>query len=269
MNNPWKEDRERYKQLRRDIRDRVRDRIREDRLNRRQRTHVGAVSVRLIAGLLVVILGVLFLASNLQLLDIYSPMRYFWAAAFVAIGAAIIIERRTERGWQWGIAWIVAGLWTFAYQHRWIDIGFWQIIFPLAMLAVGAYLVRHALTERQGQSNSSTPGSVVQGVGVLSSSELKPTTLERAELFALMGGVKLDLFGTQLVNNASTIHVAACMGGIEICAPSEWVIVNHVVPIMGAFVDKRRPAATVLSADATKTLTIDGFVLMGGIEVKN
>jgi predicted membrane protein len=230
---------------------------------------IGSVTPRLVVGLLIVFLGVLSLVSSLQIADFYSPMRYFWPALFLAIGVATLIERRNERAWQWAVAWMIAGLWAFAYLQHWVDVGFWQVIMPLGMLALGAYLVRNALTQRSEQLNPSNSSSVVHAVGVLSSSEQKPTSLERADLFALMGGVKLDLVGTQLVNNAASVHVTACMGGIEICVPSEWVVVNRVLPIMGAFVDKRRPASILPTADTTKTLTIDGFVLMGGIEVKN
>jgi len=234
----------------------------------------GAVSVHLVVGLLVVLLGVLFLFSALHVVDMYSPMRYFGSALLVAIGLALLIERRTERSWQWGAGWIVAGIWAFAYQRRWVDVGFWQVVFPLLMLAGGAILVRRALNERQEQGGvagtGTSKGTSIQGVGVLSASELKPSqSIERAELFALMGGVKLDLFETPLVNNTATIHVAAVMGGVEICAPSDWIVTSRVVPIMGAFVDKRRPAAAIPVPEQAKTLVVDGFVLMGGIEIKN
>jgi hypothetical protein len=261
---------------------------------RKHWAHGGSVSVRLVVGLLIVVLGVLSLISNLHIFEMYSPMRYFWAAACMAIGFALVIEHRTERSWQWGIAWIAVGLWHFAYKRGWIDVSVWELFIPFLMLAGGAYLVRRSLTEGdeaassegntltnksgntfegntvEGQS-APKPDKVVRGIGVLSGSELKPTAhaMRRAELVAFMGGVKLDLYDTQLVNDAATIDVAAIMGGVEIHVPSEWTIVSNVLPLMGAFIDKRRPAATPVAGAPTKTLTIDGFVLMGGIEVKN
>lgn len=272
----------------------------KQRFDLRRQWPEGAVSVRLVVGLLVVLLGVLVLISNLHIFDSYSPTHYFLSLALVAIGGAVIIERRTERSWQWGLGWIVAGIWMFAYQRRWIDVSFFEIVVPLIMLAGGAYLVRRAINERyeqdnaggQGQgdlndpNNPSNPGpgntggpsgsgaprrsNYVHAIGVLSASEQKPARpIAGADLFALMGGVKLDLFDAQLINNTMTIHVGACMGGIEICAPSDWIVTSRVLPIMGAFIDKRRPATVLPGGDQTKTLLIDGFVLMGGIEIKN
>jgi predicted membrane protein len=236
-------------------------------------SHRGTISPRLVVGLLVVVLGVLFLVSNLHIFDISSPLHFFWAAAFSAIGIALLIERQTERSWAWGVAWIVAGVWMFAYQLRWVDIGFWHVLVPLIMLAVGAYLVRQAMSERGGDAKNpgnGSSGSAIHGIGVLSGNEQKPMQpIGRAELFAFWGGVKLDLSEAQLVNNTATIHATACMGGIEILAPSDWVVTSRVLPLMGSFIDKRKPATIIPVPEQAKTLIIDGFVMMGGIEIKN
>jgi hypothetical protein len=263
--------------------------------------NASSVSIHLIAGLVVVILGVLTLLDNMQIVELRSPMRYFWSAVFLSIGSALVIENRSDTKWKWGIGWICLGVWSFAYNSGWVDVSISHLLWPLILLAAGGYLVRRALVEGDGRpsnsgtdTNSSTnsdsstsqfAGSdsprpnapryserTVRGIGVLSGSELKPSTqaMERAELFALMGGVKLDLYDTQLLNDTATINVAACMGGIEILVPSEWTVVSNVLPLMGAFIDKRRPAAaTTMAVTTKKTLTINGFVLMGGIEVKN
>jgi hypothetical protein len=279
-----------------------RQRMREARWARRQQMREtmrkqwtnGSVSVHLVVGLVVVILGGIALLDNLHLVDLRSPMRYLWSAIFLSIGFAMVIEHRSERTWQWGIGWILIGLWSFAYRSGWISVDIWDLFWPVLLLGVGGYLVRRALIEGEngagiaGTSNATgegDPGSnpnspnrpprggerTVRGIGVLSGSELKPSSqaMERAELFALMGGVKLDLYDAQLVNDHATINVAACMGGIEILVPSEWTVVSNVLPLMGAFIDKRRPSAATSGATPKKTLTVNGFVLMGGVEIKN
>jgi hypothetical protein len=38
---------------------------------------------------------------------------------------------------------------------------------------------------------------------------------------------------------------------------------------MGATVDKRRPAAAAAPGTPRKTLVVQGFVLMGGVEIKD
>ncbi len=309
MSDFWNEERRRLRQMRRQVRKQTRDEIRgrmrdsfETRRTPPQSPYTGSVSMHLIVGLLVVVLGVLFLVSNLHILEMRAPMRYFWPAAFLAIGVALMIEHRSESSRQWGIGWIFVGLWSVAHTSGWIDVGVGDLFWPVILLGLGAYLIRRAIIDRSDQDSNSgsgagtdgTPGSglsgggsggggsggsgsarnlgsVVRGIAVLSGCEQKPTAqaMERAELFACMGGAKLDLRDATLVGDSTRINVVACMGGIEICAPSEWTVISHVVPIMGAYVDKRRPSANPPGTMPTKTLILEGFVLMGGIEIKN
>jgi predicted membrane protein len=80
-----------------------------------------------------------------------------------------------------------------------------------------------------------------------------------------MGGVKLDLTGSQIEGESATIDVFALMGGIEIYVPREWEVVNDVTSVLGACVDKRRPSTT----SNGKRLVVSGMALMGGIEIKD
>jgi len=47
--------------------------------------------------------------------------------------------------------------------------------------------------------------------------------------------------------------------------PPDWTVTSKVTTLLGGFVDKRRPTSVV----PTKTLIVQGMVVMGGIEVKN
>jgi hypothetical protein len=59
--------------------------------------------------------------------------------------------------------------------------------------------------------------------------------------------------------------VFAMWGGIEIRVPENWTVVGRVTPILGGFDDKTRPP----QQESTQRLVIRGFVIMGGVEVKN
>jgi len=54
-------------------------------------------------------------------------------------------------------------------------------------------------------------------------------------------------------------------GGIEIRVPESWTVIIRATPIMGAIEDQTRPVA----AAGAHRLTVRGFVLMGGVEIKN
>jgi hypothetical protein len=55
------------------------------------------------------------------------------------------------------------------------------------------------------------------------------------------------------------------MGGFEIIIPPTWKVIMEISPFMGGFEDKTRPNTT----DTAPRLYVRGFVMMGGVEVKN
>jgi hypothetical protein len=80
---------------------------------------------------------------------------------------------------------------------------------------------------------------------------------------AWFGGVKLDLRDAQFADQ-TTLNVSLGFGGLEVWVPKHVRIVTSVTPIMGGAEDKTQP-----DANATKTLTITGSALFGGVGVKN
>lgn len=222
----------------------------------------GEISVRLVVGLLIIGLGAIFLASNLGLLDAHTPLRYFWPLAFIALGVSLLIEPgRARRNWGW--IWIGVGLWIFADIQNWIQVGIWDIAFPALLLVLGARLVTRALRVQSGSNDKAQTSFAV----FLSAHEARsvPSPFKEAEVTAIMGGIKLDLTQTQLEGDTATLDVTVVMGGLEIYAPSDWIVTNQVLPLLGAAEDKRRPVATT----SNKTLIVRGTVLMGGLEIKN
>jgi hypothetical protein len=55
------------------------------------------------------------------------------------------------------------------------------------------------------------------------------------------------------------------VGGIEIRVPEDWTVVSHIVPLMGGVDDKTRPP----QGASAHYLTLRGFAIMGGVEIKN
>jgi predicted membrane protein len=231
--------------------------------------HRGSVSARLAIGLVIVALGLVHLADGMGIMSVHQPMRFFWPAVFIAIGVTILIERKSIHSQYWAYGWLGAGFVEFAYQVYWIPFGIGKLIFPLVLLMLGARLIQRSINAPalDGRSDGSPSDGQTRIFALLSGSERRTFTLpmKDAEVISIMSGVKLDLTNAVIDGERATLHVTAIMGGIEIFAPSEWSIVSEVTPILGAYVDKRRPTATPV----TKTLFIDGLVLMGGIEVKN
>jgi len=230
----------------------------------------GAIPVKLVVGLLVVTLGAIVLGNNLGWLDGREAFRHFWPAAFVVIGVALFFQPATCRPSRWwSLVWIVAGAWIYAHQRAWIDLEFWDVVFPGILLLVGGSLVwRVVAGDRPRRVRASEdPDAHLSSFAVMSGNEIRSVAagFRGADLVAFMGGVVLDLTQSKIEAEQATIDAYVLWGGVEIKVPKEWTVVSQVVPFMGAYEDKTQPSSAV----PTKRLVVRGAVVMGGIEVKN
>ena len=83
------------------------------------------------------------------------------------------------------------------------------------------------------------------------------------ELTAVMGGIELDLRNAS-IDGAATLNVFAVWGGIEIKVPGDWSVISQGIPILGGIEDR-----TVPPMNRSKILYIQGYAIMGGVEIKN
>lgn len=228
-------------------------------------------SMRLLVGLWIIALGAIFLAGNLGWIDTRQAFRLFWPLIFVLVGSSMVMQKANKRSNRWGWVFIGVGIWVFADKIGWVDLSFWQLAFPLALLALGGTLVWRAFhakpVEIADQPQGEEHSEYVRSFAVMSGTELRPVSrpFRGADLSAVMAGIKLDLTDARMEGDTATIEVFAFWGGMEIYVPPDWTVTSKVATLMGGFVDKRRPTSTV----PTKNLVITGFVVMSGIEVKN
>jgi predicted membrane protein len=80
-----------------------------------------------------------------------------------------------------------------------------------------------------------------------------------------MGGGKLDLRDAMPAGGQAVINIFAMMGGFEIVVPDTWRVIVEVTPLMGGIEDRSRASAS----PGAPTLVIRGFIMMGGLTLKN
>lgn len=227
-------------------------------------------TTRLLVGLWIIALGLVFLAGNLGWIDTRHAFRLIWPMVFVLVGSSMVIRPVNKRMNGVGWVFIFIGSWIFVDKIGWIDLNFWQVAFPLALLALGGTLVWRAFAARSGAESIPVVdehSEYIRSFAVMSGAELRPVSrpFRGADLSAVMAGIKIDLADARMEGDVATIEVFAFWGGMEIYVPPDWTVTSKVATLMGGFVDKRRPTSTV----PTKTLIITGFIVMSGIEVKN
>jgi hypothetical protein len=116
---------------------------------------------------------------------------------------------------------------------------------------------------KPGSADPNATMSVIAIMGGVTRGNNSPA-FRGADVLAIMGGCEIDL-RKAAINGEAVIDVFAMWGGIEIRVPEDWTVVSHVVPLMGGVDDKTRPP----QGATAHRLTLRGFVLMAGVEIKN
>ena len=217
---------------------------------------------QLVFGLLVIAAGVVFTLDNLGFIYAENYTR-FWPTSLIAIG--LLKLSQTRRGPPALVSLLMVGLGAWLLfgeltEHR-IRFG---DVWPMLLVLFGAYLVWQGLSVRASESPIHG-GPMISAMAILGGVSRGSNTrnFRGADLTAILGGCELDLRNATLDDEA-VIDVFSLWGGIEIRVPEEWTIESHIVPILGGVDEKtRRPAG------AGPRVTVRGFAIMSGVEIKN
>ena len=219
---------------------------------------------QLVMGLLIAMVGVLFTLDTLDYLDAERVLRY-WPAGVIAVGLSKLWQSRDGHGGAFGgVVVTVVGVWMLlGFSVRSVEVDF-SAVWPLLMVLFGISLVWRSMTARRPaptDTNSTVSAFAMLG-GVNRGNNW--ATFRGGDLTAILGGCEIDLRQAK-IDGEAIIDVFAMWGGIEIKVPDDWTVIGRVTPIMGGVEDKTRAPQTATG----QRLIVRGFVLMGGVEVKN
>ena len=221
---------------------------------------------RLIFGLVIITLGVLFTLDNLDLIDSGDILRW-WPVALVVVGIAKITGIGTNQKPVLGIILSLVGTWWTVHNLGYIDIEPWDI-WPVFLIAVGAMIVFRSMKSQQSAPESSLePDKRISAFAYMSGSERKIMSQEftGGDVTAIMGGHDIDLRNAKPENGTCVIDLLVWWGGVDLFVPDDWKVSSDGLAIMGAIEDSTRAP----SGEARGHLILRGLVVMGGVEIKN
>jgi hypothetical protein len=272
----------------------------EDRWERRQarwnsrRNYPGR---HLFGGVLLVVIGGIFLLGNMGLVDPHEVFQ-FWPVIFIVMGVSRMIASGDDYGHSGGIFWILLGCFLLSGSVEAFR-GIWRNIWPMLLIGLGGFLLSRSMMFKHGRppdppvpggtgGSTSGPGPAASGIAAGPSSTQGAATssnsilsamailggVERknncqdfrgGDVTAVMGGCHIDLRGASITPmHEPVLDVFAMWGGIEIWVPPDWTVISKVAPILGGYEDQTTPPK-----DESKRLVVRGSVVMGGIEVRN
>jgi predicted membrane protein len=222
------------------------------------------ITPQLVFGLLLATIGVMFTLDNLHILRAREFLQ-FWPLAFVVLGVAQIAQARTSAGTLGGSAWIFVGAVMLGRRLGLWDLNVWDF-WPVILVLIGGRIVWQAYSGDTGPARGVDGGAIVSGIAVMGGCDRKVVSEFRgAELTAFMGGGKLDLREAAIADGQAIVQVLAVMGGFELLVPDTWNVIIEATPFLGGIDVKAR---TSLNPSAPR-LIVRGFVMMGGLDIKN
>lgn len=222
---------------------------------------------RIFWGLLLVVLGGLFLFAQMDWWNFGHVVGRFWPVIFILLGISMLVANSFKNVGS-GVFFILFG--TFFLLVRWNvlhTIG--RYIWPVAIIGAGLWIL---LRPARGQDKKKTVSDV--GGDDLKISHVFSGTSRKIESQAFRGGkaevvfgsAEIDLRGAKLAGDRATIDLSAVFGSIEVRVPHDWEIVLEGTPVLGSIESHK---SAVPATGKTATLTVKGAAVFGSIEIKD
>ena len=226
---------------------------------------------RMVLGLVIMSLGVLWTLDNLGLVE-SEPILRWWPTVLVAIGLGQLTGWTGCRRPVSGALFVIFGGWMLAHNLDLVQTSVWEL-WPLALVAIGVGMLVRSSSRfsgpggREGSGGREDVSSRLSAFAFMSGVDRKVASPEwtGGDATAVMGGVKLDLRGARPAPQGAVLDVTVCWGGIELYVPDHWRVVNEATVLMGGLEDRTKTPPP----DTKDTLIVRGLVCMGGIEVRN
>lgn len=242
-------------------------------------------------GLILMLIGVLFLSFNFGLLPSELKRIVFtWPMILVFFGIVNWFKRKPFSGT------ILLSIGLFFLFPRIISVypeyfpgingSFTHTYWPLLLIVGGLLLIlskmfgnKWGMAEWSVKNNDhkhkhkhyhnyTGPNTGFERNSIFSAGEhivLEPE-FKGGELNAIFGGITLDLRKTSLPEGETWLEINAVFGGVTIIVPENWHIETNIDAVFGGFEDKRNLSDRL---DAGRKLKITGACVFGGGELKN
>jgi hypothetical protein len=222
-----------------------------------------ALTGRLLVGLLFIAGGLLFTAANLGFLRVHDVWR-FWPLVLIGIGLLRFVSRNYFAGF---IFITIGGL----LQAREMNLLWFRLsmLFPLIFVLIGLNIVAEHWRRRSlAAPGGGAPGGTLSEWAVFGGGKRRIQSQEfrGGQANAMFGGFEIDLREAQMAGDSAAIDVFCFCGGGEIRVPESWNVSMKAVAIFGGQDDRSRPPAP---GTPQKELVITGFILFGGLGIKN
>jgi predicted membrane protein len=260
------------------------DNWRERRAQRMSRFTVGGVygghgtpSSHVVFGIIVLLLGILFLLENLGFVYIRDIWQ-FWPVILIGVGIARVFESHDLHGTIGGVIIAGIGLIFMANSLGYLPWYLWSRLWPVLLIGGGLLMILRGFS---WGGHWSGPHSFVDESSSTSENVLKEEVVfgginrrvdsqdfQGGRATAVFGGVEIDLRKASTTKDIIEIHADAVFGGVEIMVPETWDVTVRGAGVLGGYEDKTHPVPMVEGVKRPR-LIIRGSAVFGGVTVRN
>ena len=220
------------------------------------------INSRVTFGIILIVIGLLFLLDNLGLLFFELPyFTFHWEYILIGLG---IFFLTTDRNKTTGTILIAIGLFSLLPS-------FW----PLLLVALGVYILlnkehHHSNASHKDSDTETEHTDFIDDVSIFSGNKktYTSTNFRGGKITAIFGGGEINFSNCFLAEGKNFLDILTIFGGYEIRVPDDWKIYNDVVSIFGGVSDERHKDPNRVY-DESKVLILKGLALFGGVEIKS
>jgi predicted membrane protein len=224
-------------------------------------------SGRVFWGLVLILLGVLFLLDQMGRVDFGDLISQWWPLVLVAAGLWQLISSNFQE-LAGGLFLIVLGA---IFQLAKLDIlgrNVWHYVWPALIIGLGLWVLIGAFRR---SSAAKFPGSKEDELDAFAifaglNRRIESQNFRGGKAMAIMGGIELDLTSVRLAEAKAGIELTAIMGGIDVKVPRHIRVQLDGNPVLGGVENKHNYAP---GSGAEQTLSIKATAILGGIEIKD
>ncbi|MDO8550830.1 MAG: LiaF-related protein [Ignavibacteria bacterium] len=233
--------------------------------------HNHGVDKRITFGIILIIIGGIFLLSTLNVIDFHaSNIIFSFPFILFIVGILIMINSNKK-----ALGGIFAGVGLVLLLPRiFPEINYGPgLIIPILLICLGIYMIlRHSQKKNEDGvviSDEKIKKDVVDDVSIFGGGNKVVTSdnFKGGSITAIFGGSEIDLTNCKLAEGTNILDIVAIFGGTTIIVPKEWNVQLNVTPLFGGFSNKSSKMPNV-EIDKSRTLVVKGIAIFGGGEVK-
>jgi predicted membrane protein len=234
-----------------------------------------------IIGVLLAMVGILIFLKQAGYVVLPS-WSMSWPVIMIVIGIFMAITNGFK-DMNWMVLIIIGGV--FLTNNLFPELQLRKYILPIILVSVGFSILIWSLANKKsgssdteygglfsesiGYQHSTSPEDYIKISSILSgiNKKVTSTNFKGGKISCMLGGAEIDLSKAE-IQEVAVININEVWGGVKLIVPPHWQIESNLSVIMGAIDDKRR-YYTPITSEPSKTLVLNGSLLMAGVEIQS